>query len=96
MRTMVSKIKLRSQDGSSVLSSTILADIGNLTFEQLSSLRHRGAFSTVSLTFAKCCQAAGRSDVVEQRDLLQAWYKVSCKLPNRTSSNLLGCPLLHI
>ncbi|KAI0115082.1 putative death-receptor fusion protein-domain-containing protein [Daldinia grandis] len=30
--------------------------IGMLTFDQLSNLRHRGAFTTVSQTFTSCCQ----------------------------------------
>ncbi|KAI0971132.1 putative death-receptor fusion protein-domain-containing protein [Xylaria arbuscula] len=52
-------------------------DIGNLTFDQLSSLRHRGAFSTVSQTFTACCQLV-QSTLAHQNndsDLLQKWYE---------------------
>ncbi|CAL3968679.1 unnamed protein product [Diplocarpon coronariae] len=43
-----------------LLSVEVFHQIGQLSFEQLSSLRHRGAFSTVTLTFATCCQMAVR------------------------------------
>ncbi|KAI1128044.1 putative death-receptor fusion protein-domain-containing protein [Nemania abortiva] len=51
-------------------------DIGNLTFDELSNLRHRGAFSTVSQTFTACCQLVQcipthQNDI----DLLQRWYE---------------------
>lgn len=57
--------------------------IGTLTFEQLSTLRHRGAFSTVTQTFATCCQQAkylhneGEGEGEGGRSLLNIWYKVS-------------------
>lgn len=45
---------------------------------QLSTLRHRGAFTTVSQTFAVCCQ---QSKNLESRGstgtLVMAWYNVS-------------------
>ncbi|KAI0201484.1 putative death-receptor fusion protein-domain-containing protein [Astrocystis sublimbata] len=52
-------------------------DIGNLTFDELSNLRHRGAFSTVSQTFTVCCSLEhcipyGENEGV---DLLQQWYE---------------------
>ncbi|KAI0389979.1 hypothetical protein F5Y17DRAFT_446624 [Xylariaceae sp. FL0594] len=51
-------------------------DIGNLTFDQLSNLRHRGAFSTVSQTFTGCCQLVqcvpGHQD--QAINLLIQWY----------------------
>ncbi|KAJ8058763.1 hypothetical protein OCU04_011752 [Sclerotinia nivalis] len=72
MRTVVTKAKDRHHDGSLVMSSELFTRAGNLTFEQLSSLRHRGAFSTVSLTFARCCQL---SQCHASSDLLEIWYK---------------------
>jgi hypothetical protein len=54
----------------------IFAQVGDLTFDQLSSLRHRGAFSTVSLTFARCCQLTQILSSVPQ-GLLGKWYQVS-------------------
>ncbi|KAI0186937.1 putative death-receptor fusion protein-domain-containing protein [Xylaria flabelliformis] len=52
-------------------------DIGNLTFDELSNLRHRGAFSTVSQTFTACCQLVNciPTDQKNDVDLLQQWYK---------------------
>ncbi|ESZ93537.1 hypothetical protein SBOR_6079 [Sclerotinia borealis F-4128] len=72
MRAVVTKAKDRRHDGSSVMSPELFTKVGNLTFEQLSSLRHRGAFSTVSLTFARCCQL---SQCHSSSDLLETWYK---------------------
>lgn len=73
MRTVVTKAKDRRHDGSSVMGPELFKKVGNLTFEQLSSLRHRGAFSTVSLTFARCCQL---SQCHASSELLEIWYKV--------------------
>lgn len=78
MRTMVGKIKFQWQDGSPILPAGLFADIGNLTFNQLASLRHRGAFSTVSLTFSRCCQLAQHQSREEKEaiNLLEQWYQV--------------------
>lgn len=76
MRTVVTKAKDRRYDGSPVMDPEIFKKVGNLTFEQLSSLRHRGAFSTVSLTFARCCQL---SQCHNSSDLLEIWYKGALK-----------------
>ena len=57
----------------------IFADIGDLTFEQLSTLRHSGAFATVSSTFARICQLTHDLIAVETADkvdLLDRYYKV--------------------
>jgi len=51
--------------------------IGRLNFTQLAELRHRGAFSTVSQTFAACCACCAQSSDKVVRDLLATWYKVS-------------------
>ncbi|KMP05614.1 hypothetical protein CIRG_05295 [Coccidioides immitis RMSCC 2394] len=52
-----------------------LSKIGKLSFEQLAELRHRGAFSTVSQTFASCCLRCFQSDDAATRALPAAWYK---------------------
>ncbi|RDW59572.1 hypothetical protein BP6252_12659 [Coleophoma cylindrospora] len=77
MRTMIGKIKSQWQDGSPILPAGLFADIGNLTFNQLASLRHRGAFSTVSLTFSRCCQLALHQSQEEKEaiNLLEQWYQ---------------------
>lgn len=50
--------------------------IGNLTFNQLAELRHRGAFSTVSRTFAACCTASARSIASKNLGLPWKFYQV--------------------
>lgn len=53
-------------------------DIGNLTFDELSNLRHRGAFSTVSQTFTACCQLVQFIPAHQDHaiTLLNQWYDV--------------------
>ena len=50
--------------------------IGGLAFEQLAQLRHRGAFSTVSQTFAACCARCLEADDQSIKDLPKRWYQV--------------------
>ncbi|KAK7751621.1 hypothetical protein SLS62_006447 [Diatrype stigma] len=53
--------------------------IGRLTFDELSNLRHRGAFTTVTQTFGSCCQLVKyfppTSPNDEEAGLLDEWYK---------------------
>ncbi|ORY63566.1 putative death-receptor fusion protein-domain-containing protein [Pseudomassariella vexata] len=51
--------------------------IGRLTFDELSHLRHRGAFTTVSQTFTSCCQLVKfyPTPSGDQNFLLDQWYK---------------------
>lgn len=78
MRAIVSKIRLRWPDGSPVVTPAVFNGIGSVTFQQLCTLRHRGAFSTVSLTFATCCQLAQYQLPGERSrpHILREWYKV--------------------
>lgn len=55
--------------------------IGNVSFTQLAELRHRGAFSTVSQTFATCCQRCGQSKDAAISSLPDAWYQVRTENP---------------
>ncbi|PQE06896.1 HEAT repeat protein [Rutstroemia sp. NJR-2017a BVV2] len=77
MRTIVSKVKVQWGDGTPFASPAVFTKIGDLTFDQLSRLRHRGAFSTVSLTFARCSQLSQyhtfRSQITDE--MLEKWYK---------------------
>ena len=50
---------------------------GRLAFTQLAELRHRGAFSTVSHTFAACCMMCARSTQQVIRECPKTWYKVN-------------------
>ncbi|KAL3964384.1 hypothetical protein ACCO45_001388 [Purpureocillium lilacinum] len=73
MRTMVLSFRNRSREGLLIPTPEAFESIGNLTFKELVNLRHRGAFTTVALTFATCCQ---NSKHVEQgAALLDAWYQ---------------------
>jgi hypothetical protein len=79
MRTMIQRNLLGSGERM-VASYEVFESIGCLTFEQLSTLRHRGAFSAVSQTFATCCQVAQRFLVspelqVDNRNILLEWHK---------------------
>ena len=73
MRTIVLALRNRSRDVFITPSQDLFEKIGNLTFNQLSSLRHRGAFTTVAMTFATCCQQTKHLDQGES--LLDMWYQ---------------------
>lgn len=76
---MASKVKSTWENGSAIMPLDLFTRIGELTFEQLSSLRHRGAFTTVALTFARCCQLTQSrlpSGELINSNILQTWYQV--------------------
>lgn len=54
----------------------LYAAIGELCMQQLTMLRHRGAFSTVAQTFAACCQRAQACAYPQVLRLTRDWYKV--------------------
>ena len=72
------------------LDSGDLERIGNLAVTQLAELRHRGAFSTVSQTFAACCMHCSRSQDSDIRSLPRAWYNVgrAVFIPNALTNQL--------
>ncbi|KAI9166889.1 HEAT repeat protein [Paramyrothecium foliicola] len=75
MRTILSTIKNRTCEGYIIPSYGIFERIGNLSFNQLASLRHRGAFTTVSATFAACCQQSKHLEDGETSEpILNKWY----------------------
>ena len=51
--------------------------LGHQAFRQLAELRHRGAFSTVSHTFAACCLMCSRSSNLAFQEYPKTWYKVT-------------------
>ncbi|KJZ78987.1 hypothetical protein HIM_01760 [Hirsutella minnesotensis 3608] len=73
LRTVVLTARNRSRSGTISPTSDLFERIGNLTFNQLSNLRHRGAFTTVASTFATCCQQTKHFD--QDRSLLNIWYQ---------------------
>lgn len=79
LRSLLSKIKIPLLDGAPLLPLELFEQIGDLSFDQLSNLRHRGAFSTVSLTFTMCCiltQYTGPGAVTKMDHMLKKWYDV--------------------
>lgn len=58
-------------------SKEVFVAIGSLSFQQASTLRHRGALTTVSQTFASSCQMSRHYSSGNPSDsLLHVWYKV--------------------
>lgn len=81
MRTMLLALKAKPREGMLRPSVDVFEALGNLTFDQLASLRHRGAFSTVSLTFATCCQLVKHlgepsKNLPQGTTFLDSWYQV--------------------
>jgi hypothetical protein len=62
-------------NGSSGLNRADFAKIGGASFTQLAELRHRGAFTNVSQTFATCCQRCSSSKDPAIRELPRGWYQ---------------------
>ncbi|KAJ6780490.1 hypothetical protein PWT90_02966 [Aphanocladium album] len=75
MRIMIMAIRNKSSKGAVIPSKDVYLGIGRLTFEQLSNLRHRGAFTNVSATFSACCQQSKHLEQSEgDEDILLTWY----------------------
>lgn len=100
MRTMVGNLRLGRDEGHLLPSPEVFRSIGNLAFTQLSRLRHRGAFSSVSLTFTCCCQHSQSTAVamsIENQSLLGEWYQgaLDCIHTQRsTTRRSAGIPAL--
>lgn len=100
MRTIVGNLRSHRTDGHLLPTPGVFKAAGNLAFTQLSTLRHRGAFSSVSLTFTCCCQNAQHPSIVaavENRFLLETWYQgaLSCIQTQRsTTRRSAGIPSL--
>lgn len=91
MRTIVGNLRFDGTTGRLLPSPEVFKGVGNLAFAQLSRLRHRGAFSSVSLTFTCCCQHS-RSQL-----LLREWYQgtLDCIHTQRsTTRRSAGIPAL--
>ncbi|KOS18604.1 tRNA (cytidine(32)-2'-O)-methyltransferase non-catalytic subunit TRM732 [Escovopsis weberi] len=76
MRTLALAMRNKSKPGMVTPSRSLFEEIGNLTFDQLASLRHRGAFTTVAATFATCCQLTRHLEPIEgEEPILKVWYR---------------------
>ncbi|EXJ89201.1 hypothetical protein A1O3_02267 [Capronia epimyces CBS 606.96] len=85
------------RDSSLVIQSLIIATkpsrvlysaIGDLCMDQLISLRHRGAFSTVAQTFTLCCDKVRASPDAATRELIEAWYTIALHQIDEQSDRL--------
>ncbi|SZF06009.1 unnamed protein product [Blumeria hordei] len=77
LRTLVRKFM--NYDDCSLMSPyfNLFSIIGGITFDQLSKLRHRGALSTVSLTFITCCDLVPKwqINVSGAKNILDRWLE---------------------
>ncbi|XXH04700.1 Mitochondrial import inner membrane translocase subunit tim23 [Hypoxylon texense] len=74
MRIIASNARQTRGRGLLVPSRQNFETIGRLTFDELSNLRHRGAFTTVSQTFTSCCQLV-KYFQNDGPSLLEKWYQ---------------------
>jgi hypothetical protein len=72
---MITKAPI-GEDDRALMSPNLFEKLGKLCFTQLLELRHRGAFSTVSQTFAAFCRRCVSSKIPELRALPEIWYQV--------------------
>jgi hypothetical protein len=75
LRVMISKAPI-GDDEKALMSPALFEKLGRLCFTQLLELRHRGAFSTVSQTFAAFCRRCASSIIPALRALPEIWYQV--------------------
>ncbi|KAI1607991.1 phosphatidylinositol glycan, class A [Exophiala viscosa] len=61
---------------------------GRLCMDQLMSLRHRGAFSTVAQTFLACCNLVRGATQPAIRGLINDWYKIALNEIDEQASRL--------
>lgn len=100
VRRIVANLAFSRAAGFLLPTPEVFQRVGNLAFLQLSTLRHRGAFSSVSLNFTCCCQYSQNPHVASsepERSLLEDWYKgaLSCIHAQRsTTRRSAGIPAL--
>ena len=80
LRTVISKALIGDEE-SDLVTPKLFEKLGRLCFTQLLELRHRGAFSTVSQTFAVFCRRCVASNIPSLRALPEMWYQVCQTLP---------------
>ncbi|CAK7204368.1 hypothetical protein SEUCBS139899_007124 [Sporothrix eucalyptigena] len=80
MRSIVMHLRFSRVKGTLTPDRAVFERIGNLAFEQLSMLRHRGALTTVAQTFTLCCQLAQDPIITlpgtpVDETLVKSWYR---------------------
>ncbi|PYH49144.1 THADA/TRM732 family protein [Aspergillus saccharolyticus JOP 1030-1] len=92
--------KSYSPPGDNGLTEQHFDNLGSLSFVQLAELRHRGAFSTVSQTFATCCQRCAQSSDPAISELPHRFYQEAKKTIFESASKLTrrsaGLPALVV
>ncbi|KAI1096449.1 putative death-receptor fusion protein-domain-containing protein [Rostrohypoxylon terebratum] len=101
MRTIANNSRQKGGHGLLSPSRQNFEAIGRLTFDELSNLRHRGAFTTVSQTFTSCCQLVKYFPVKsgDGPSLLDEWYTgaLSCiHTQASTTRRSAGIPALIV
>ncbi len=104
VQALVRKLPI-TREGQPFLPFSHFTALGNLAFKQLSTLRHRGAFSTVTLTFNQVCRATQTPTIVGKTgseelngsQLLRTWYQGALTCigeQNSTTRRSAGIPAL--
>ncbi|KAL1839076.1 hypothetical protein VTJ49DRAFT_1877 [Mycothermus thermophilus] len=102
LRLLVATLRQKKASGVPYPPLDVFRETGYLAFEQLATLRHRGAFSTVSYTFTTCCQLTQQladvyADTEDAEELLREWYQgaINCIMTTlSTTRRSAGLPSL--
>ncbi|KAL9102416.1 MAG: hypothetical protein Q9163_002437 [Psora crenata] len=89
MNAIISRFDLESKLWQKDLNRDIHRQLGDLAFQQLAELRHRGAFSTVSQTFASWCVSCINSSIPGIAALPKMFYHV--RPAPQTIAGTLAC-----
>jgi hypothetical protein len=89
IQAMIQKAQLPDVDGTPLLSFEEFKALAGITYDQLSSLRHRGAISTVTTTFENCCRMTQHKAIKSAGgdELLNQWFEVSLLLRFRRAES---------
>jgi hypothetical protein len=86
LRVMITKAPI-GDDERALISPALFEKLGRLCFTQLLELRHRGAFSTVSQTFAAFCRRCVSSQIPALRALPEIWYQETfCSMQDKAGA----------
>lgn len=88
LRALLDGRVFKEQSTSSPLKLYFLEKIGSLCMDQLSNLRHRGAFSTVAQTFSVLCQRIADSKDASITSLRNTWYENAIQTLDRQATKL--------